>query len=379
MKKQHVVIVGGGFGGVESARFLARHKDLFEVTVISKQESFFYYPALYQLANRESTYFSVLKVCDMLPKNVNLIFDEVLGVEKESKKVSFYKREDISYDILILALGSVTEDFGTPGVRQYMCQFRTLEDIYCLHGIINEHRNSNQTEPLIVIGGGPTGVELASRIATIFQKDNLDKKLTHEHVIVIEASPILTAQLPKPAQNAILKRLKDLGIGVYTNALVKSYDGHILETSTGEFASSTTVWAAGLAAHPLLKEIKGEYDKKGRLMVNDYLESTVDSNIFVVGDSASTKKAGLAQTAIHDGKFVARSILQKLKKRSRKKYKDPTVGYAVPLGRSWAIASFGPFVFTGLLGYFIRQAIDFRYILTHVSFRAAIRIFLKKI
>lgn len=376
--KKRVVIVGGGFGGVEAARNLAKYPDLFEITLVSKQDNFLYYPALYQLANRNSTYFSVLRVADMLPKNVHLVIDEVLGIKRAEKKISFFKREDLEYDTLVLALGSVTEDFGTPGVRQYMCQFRTLEDIYCLHGIIHEHRTGNQTEPLIVIGGGPTGVELAARIATIFKKEDRVKELKHEHVVIIEASPTVVAQLPKQAQDAVLRRLTNLGIGIYTNTLVKSYDGQILETNTGEFASSTAVWAAGLAAHPLLREIKGEHDKKGRIVVNEFLESTVDEDIFVIGDSASTKKAGLAQTAIHDGKFAARSIMQKTKGLPRTAYQEPTVGYAVPLGKYWAIASFGPFVFTGILGFCIRQAIDFHYILTHVSFRAAWRIFVHK-
>lgn len=377
MIKTRVVIVGGGFGGVETARTLAPYAGIIDIVLVSKQESFLYYPALYQLAGKNATYFSVLRVTDMLPKQITFIRDEVIAIKPKEKKVSFFDREDLSYDILVLALGSVTEDFGTPGVREHMCQFRTLEDIYCLRGIMDTHRKSNQAEPLVIIGGGPSGVELAASIATLFKKENKGVEPTHEQVVIIEGAPTLVSQIPEKAKAIVLKRAVRLGIGVYTNARVLSYDGQILKTSTGEFASKTVVWAAGLAAHPLLKEVNGEYDKKGRIMVNEYLETTVDSNIFAIGDSASTMRAGLAQAAIHDGEFVGRSIVQKIKGKKRLVYKPPHVEYAIPLGPYWAIASLGPIVFKGIFGSFIRKIIDFHYLLTHVKIGPALRIFSK--
>jgi NADH dehydrogenase len=375
MTKKNVLIIGAGFGGIEAARKLAKYKDIVDVTLVTKQDGFLYYPALYKLAAQSSTAFSGLYVVDMVPKNIKIIVGEVIGINKLTKKISFFDKEDLNYDILVLAMGSVTEDFGTPGVREHMCQFRTLDDIHCLRGLINKHLETNHTEPIIVVGGGPTGVELAACIHDVFEKEASCGDESHNHVLIIEGSPSVVAQLPDRARHAIKNRLVKMGLGVYTGVRVTSYDGHILKTSTGEFISKTVVWAAGLAAHPLLKEIGGEYDKKGRVIVNDSLESTVDENIYIIGDSASTQKAGLAQTAIYDGNFVAKTIVSKIKNKKRPVYNQPNVGYAVPVGPRWGVASFGGLIFTGLLGSFIRDIIDFNYLITHHSFDVGIRIF----
>lgn len=375
MDRKKIVIAGGGFGGIEVARNLAKYKDIVDITLVSKQESFLYYPALYKLAYKETTSFSQLRIKDMVPAGTKLIFDEIISIKRDEKKISFFQRDDLGYDILILALGSVTEDFGTPGVREFMCQFRTLEDIHCLRGLIAEHKKNNHTEPIIVVGGGPTGVELAACIQDVFEKELGTPDNSHVHVAIIEGSPSVVSQLPEKARQKIKKRLVSMGLDVYTSTRVVSYDGHILKTNTGEFATRTVIWAAGLAAHPLLKEIGAEYDKKGHLVVNEYLETTVDDNIFAIGDSASTMRSGLAQTAIHDGKFVARSIIQKLKNKKRNIYKVPQVGYAVPVGPMWGIASFGPFILSGFLGSLIRDVIDFKYLLSSVSFKKAIAMF----
>ncbi len=370
--KKKVVIIGGGFGGIQAARTLQKHNSLVDVVLITKQENFLYYPALYKLAGKEATTYSQIKIKEMIPPGVSVIYDEVIGIKKDTKKLNFVDRADESYDILILAMGSVTEDFGTPGVREYMCQFRTLEDIRCLRGLIGSHSSNNHTEPIIVVGGGPTGVELAACIQDIFDKERGTRDESHVHVAIIEGSPSVVSQLPEKARYKIKKRLVKMGLDVYTTTRVTSYDGHILKTSTGEFATKTVIWAAGLAAHPLLKDVGAEYDKKGRVIVNDYLETTIDDNIFAIGDSASTVRSGLAQTAIHDGRFVARSIIQKIKHKSRSIYRVPSVGYAVPVGPRWGIASFGPFIISGFLGSLIRDFIDFRYLFANLGFKSAL-------
>src|SRR3990167_9182635 len=358
--KKNVVIVGGGFGGLESARILARYSNLFNITLISKQENFLYYPALYQLAEKASTYFSVLKIKDMLPRSINLIIDEVIGFDRIKKVVTFSNRSDLSYDILIVALGSVTEDFDR------------------LRGIILQYLDSNQNEPIIVVGGGPTGIELAAQISTLFKGESSYDNI-HPRVMVIEALSSVVAQLPERAQHFIKKHLLKLKVALYTNTKVTSYDGHILKTNNGEFISKTVVWAAGLAANPLLRDLNTETDKKGRVIVNEYLEIPTDNNVFVIGDSASTLRAGLAQTAIYDGAFVARSIIARTIRHKREVYSAPKhVGYAIPVGKGFGVASFGSFIFRGFLGSLFRNIVDFEYIIKRADLRSAIQIFFHK-
>ncbi len=377
IEKKNVVIVGAGFGGVEAARVLGGYPDLFNVILISKQESFLYYPALYQLTDKESTYFSVLKVKDMLPPSIDFIVEEVIGLNRTNKTVSFFSKPDISYDILIVALGSVTEDFGTPGVREHMCQFRTLEDLERLRGTVAHYVDSNQNEPIVVVGGGPTGIELAEQIATLFKNASFYDNV-HPHVMVIEGSSSVVAQLPERAQHYIKKHLLKIKVALYTNTRVTSYDGRILQTTNGEFAAKTVVWAAGLAASPLLRDLQTETDKRGRIVVNEYLEIPTDNSVFVIGDSASTLRAGLAQTAIYDGGFVGRSIVAKALGRKRNIYSAPSVGYAVPVGAGWGVASFGLLIVRGWLGAFLRNIIDFEYLIKRADIKSVMQIVFHK-
>lgn len=378
MSKKNVVIIGAGFGGVEAARILGNHHKLFNITIISKQESFLYYPALYQLADRESTPFSVLKVKDMINSSVNFILDEVISIDRKLKKVSFLERPHINYDILIVALGSVTEDFGTPGVREHMYQFRTIDDLDRLRVTVFNYLESNHNEPIIVVGGGPTGVELTAQIATLFKEASFYDTALHPHLMLVEGSPNMVSQLPQKAQIFIKKHLLKLKVALYTNTRVTSYDGKVLKTTNGDFASKTVVWAAGLAASPLLRDLDTETNKVGRVIVNEYLELPTDNNVFVIGDSAATVRSGLAQTAIYDGNFVAKSIIARSLNKKRQVYSAPNVGYAVPVGNRWGVASFGPFIFKGFLGSVLRNIIDFRYLLTRADVKSAKNIIFHK-
>lgn len=377
MEKKNIVIIGAGFGGVEAARILGRYPELVNVTLISKQESFLYYPALYQLADKKSTVFSLLKVKDMIPNVVNFVVEDIIGLNRENKTVSFLNKPDIKYDTLIVALGSVTEDFGIPGVREYMHQFRTLEDLEKLRGTIIKHIDSNQNDPIIIIGGGPTGVELAAQISMLFKNISFRDDI-HPQVMVIEGSPSVVAQLPERAQHFIKKHLLKLKIALYTNTRVTSYNGKVLETTNGEFAARTVIWAAGLAASPLLRDLKTEVDKRGHVIVNEYLEIPSDNSVFVIGDSASTMRSGLAQTAIYDGGFVARSIIHKIMNQKRRIYSAPSVGYAVPVGNNYGVASFGPIIIRGIFGSFFRKIVDIEYLLKRVDIKSVMEIFFKR-
>lgn len=378
MEKKNVVIIGAGFGGVEAARILGRYPGLVNITLISKQESFLYYPALYQLAEKKSTVFSLLKVKDMIPDSVNFVIEDIIGLNRVNKTISFLNKPDIVYDTLIVALGSVTEDFGIPGVREHMHQFRTLEDLNHLRETITKHIDSNQNDPIIIIGGGPTGVELSAQIATLFNSISSYNDI-HPHVMVIEGSPTVVAQLPERAQHYIKKHLLKLRIALYTNTRVTSYDGRVLQTSNGEFAAHTVIWAAGLAASPLIRDLKTELDKRGHVIVNEYLEIPNDNSVFIIGDSASTLRSGLAQTAIYDGGFVARSIVNKILNQKRRIYSAPSVGYAVPVGNNYGVASFGgTIIFKGILGSMFRKFVDLEYLVKRVDIRSVIEIFFKR-
>ena len=382
-KNKKIIILGSGFGGIEIARSLA-NQNHFDISLVSNQEHFVYYPALYELAALPQTAFTNIRIKDVLPKKINIIKGLASKITKDTKTIEIKENNsekitEINYDILIVAVGSITADFGIPGVKEHMCQFRTFDDIHNLRSLVKKHEATNHLEPIIIVGGGPTGIELAAGINESLDKNRSTKKTDHPHVYIVEGAPRLVSQLDEKTSSAITKKLRESGISIYTDTRVLSYDGSLLKTNTGDFATKTVVWAAGLGAHPLLSSIGNNTDKRGRLVVNDFLQYVEDENIYVIGDAASTTYSGLAQTAIHHGSFVAKNIIRKFAlNKSFLVYKPTKVGYAVPVGSSWGIASMGSIHIKGLFGFWIRKIIDFKYLVYLVGLSEAITRMFKK-
>ncbi len=366
LKKKNILILGSGFGGVESARMLGKYSRYFKVTIVSDSDRFLYYPALYLLTSKIKTHFSSLFVNQMVPPTVKIINAKITGLNASEKKVVTEKGE-ISYDILIVALGSSTLDYGIPGVMEHMRHFRNYKDAEELREIIKHHLDTDRIEPVIIIGGGPVGIELSAYIASIDEVSH--RPDGHPHIMMIEAMPRIAAQLSERVANVISRRLLKIDVSLCLDTKVLSYDGKILKTSKGDFISDTVLWSAGLGGNKLLKDF-GPVDKRGRLLVDEFLAVSSLPDVYAIGDASSTVFSGLAQTAIADGEFVARNIILIEEKRKPKKYNPPNVAYAMPVGHFWAVVSFGPIIISGWLGHLIRQAIDYKYLLTHLSWKA---------
>lgn len=364
--KKNILILGSGFGGVEAARTLGKYSRYFNVTILSDNPNFLYYPALYQLISKNKTHFSQLLVNKMVPPNVKILLGKITGFNPDEKKV-VTSIGDVSYDTLIVALGSSTADYGVPGVFDKMNLFRSFEDAEKLREVVKNHLQTDRIEPIIIVGGGPVGIELASYIASInTQIYGTDGK---PHVMIVEGNSRIAVQLSENTTKIVTKRLSKIFSSICLNTRVISYDGKILKTSKGDFISDTVIWSAGLVGNKLLKDF-GEVDKRGRLVVDEFLAIPNLPDVYAIGDSASTKNSGLAQTAIEDGIYIAHNIILKEERRKIKKYKIPFVAYALPVGYSWAIVDLGRFSIYGYLGHLIREFIDYKYLLTHLSWRA---------
>lgn len=357
-KKQKIVIVGGGFGGVKAALELADKSD-FDVTLVSDQPNFRYYPTLYHAATGGKVAASSIPLHEIFKgKSVTIVKDSIKRVDRVKRTISGKKVYE--YDELILALGVVTNFFGIKGLQEYAYGIKTIEEARRLRDHIHKHLIDDRKPDLnyVVIGGGPTGVELAGALPSyiLHIMDCHGLKDTKIHVDLVEAAPRLTPRMPRSYSQALARRLKRLGVKLYLGETVEAETADALTFSGHTLESHTVVWTAGVTNHPFFKDNNFTLTSHGKVLVNEYLET--ERNIYVIGDNADTPYSGMAQTALHDGKSVAHNLIRQSESKMRLAYKPAKPAYATPAGPRWAALLWGPFHTYGWLGWVLRSAAD---------------------
>ncbi len=358
----NITIVGGGFGGVKAALELAKDDDI-KITLISANRNFVYYPSLYSTAtghdHKES--WVPLEFIFRSHPNIKVVYDTISTINPE-KKTLVGKKLRYHYSKLILSLGSVTTYFGIEGLDHYAYGIKSESEIRTLQkhlfrqmgdaGIIDKR--------YVIIGGGPTGVELAGALGAYLQQLRKFFGLREQkiHITLVEASPRVLPRMSKASSNAAVKRLRDLGVKVETNKMVQSASADGLMVSGKPIQTQTIIWTSGVANAPFFKQNAAHFElnPRGKVVVDEYLQAR--QGIFVIGDNADTPLSGLAQTAIHDGVFVARNILRAKNGEKPRTYKTRNLGVVIPIGHNWSIYERGSLRFTGVLGAFMRDAAD---------------------
>lgn len=358
-KVPHVVIVGAGFGGLQAAKHL--RKAPVRVTVIDKRNHHLFQPLLYQVAtaglspaNIAAPIRSVLR----RSRNTDVIMGEVVGVNLVAKEVLLRDRA-IAYDYLILATGAHHSYFGKDEWEKHAPGLKTIQDATAIRQKILLAFEAAEIEPVaekrqdhlnfVVVGGGPTGVELAGSIAELGHKvlasdfRHIDPKSAR--IILVEAGPRILAGFPEDLSAEAMAALKRLGVEVRVNARVEDVNAEGVSVS-GEFIKShSVIWAAGVVASPAGKWLSAPTDRAGRVKVNPDLTVPGHENIFVIGDTAASFKndgkplPGVAPVAMQQGRYVAGSIKRRLRganKLSAFHYVDK--GNLATIGRSSAIA-----------------------------------------
>jgi len=358
----NVTIVGGGFGGVKAALELAKD-DSVKITLISNNNNFVYYPALYSTAtghDHKEAWVSLAHIFRDHP-SVKLVQDTITKINPDTKTLVGTKNNH-RYHKLILALGSVTTYFGIEGLDHYAYGIKSEEEIRTLQkhlfrqmgdqGIIDKR--------YVIIGGGPTGVELAGALGEYLEKLRKFFGLREQKIKItlVEASPRLLPRMSKAASKAALKRLQKLGVKVETKKMVQSATADGLVINGTPIQTQTVIWTSGVANAPFYRNNAAHFElsPRGKVVVDPYLQARPD--IFVIGDNADVELSGLAQTAIHHGVFVGRHILR-IKNGDKPKPLSPrNLGVVVPIGSNWAIFERGSLRFTGALGALMRDAAD---------------------
>lgn len=361
-KKKKLFIVGGGFGGVSVARELAHNKN-FSITLIDRKNYHLFQPLLYQVAmaglnpSDISTPFRSLFSGN---KNISILMAEVDDLDFENNKIHFDHKWH-EYDYLVMGCGSKHSYFGHPEWEDLAPGLKTIEQateirrrILMSFELAEKADTSEKLQyylTFVIIGGGPTGVELAGAISEMVNK-TLIKDFNHADlkktkVILVEGGPRLLAGFPEDLSAETLKTLTKMGVEVRLNTRADklSKDGLLLGSES--LKANTIIWAAGVFPSQLTDKIPAEKDRSGRVIVNKDLSLPNYKNVFVIGDQAAfldkEGKAlpGLAPVAMQQGKFVARLLKNDLKNQPRPEFKYFDKGIMATIGRSKAVVSTG--------------------------------------
>ena len=367
----HIVIIGAGFGGLEVARTL-KDADV-RITMVDKNNYHLFQPLLYQVATAALSPADIASPIRWIlrkQKNLAVILGEVLGIDPNRQLIRLQDQE-IGYDYLILAAGMTHSYFGqnswakfAPGLkflseateirRRILLAFETAEK--CARDPFKEGITT-----FAVIGGGPTGVEMAGAIAELTRlsmKDDFRKvNPCQNRILLIEAGPRLLPAMPKKLSLKAEDSLKKMGVEVLLSSPVTDIqEGHIAIGGT-QIKTRTVIWAAGLSASPLTGELGVDLDPVGRIKVNPDLSLPGHETIFAVGDLAYVEQdngapvPGLAPAAIQEGRLAARNVLQKILKEATRPFVYIDKGSMATIGRAAAVADVGPFKFSGMFAW----------------------------
>lgn len=411
----HVVIVGGGFGGLSAAKKLARGNQI-KITLVDKRNYHLFQPLLYQVAMAGLSPADIaypLRALLSQHENVEVLLGEVKEINKEEKWIRT-ESNLINFDYLILACGSTYTYFNSPEWEPFAPGLKTITQATEIRRRVflafeKAERAEDQAikdmyMTVVVVGGGPTGVELAGSLGEITRysilKDFDHIKPHQTKIILIEAGPTILPTMTVELQREARRELEELGVEVRTGQKVSDINEKGI-TAGGEFISAGTIlWAAGVAANPINKTLGVELDRQGRILVNRDLSIPGFSNIFVIGDQAHYEWGenkqplpGLAPVAMQQGRFVAKVIRGKiLGERVPAYFKYIDKGQMATVGRSRAVAMFKGLEFSGftawiswlmvhiyyLIGFKNRVFVLLQWAWTYLTYRRGARLIIEK-
>lgn len=362
MAKERVLILGGGFAGVKAALELC-HDDRFEVTLLSDDTDLRYYPTLYHSATggkRSNSSIPLKVIFDNKP--VTLAQGSAAKLIRKDKTVTTAKGRAYEYDTLLIALGVVTNYFGIPGLGEYSYSIKTQAEAERFKKHLHQQLDDERRPDLhyVIVGAGPTGIELAGALPDYLKHIMKCHGMEHRaiHIDLIEAAPRLLPRLPKDTSRHVRKHLKNLGIRLYLNSTVQGETADKLMVSGKPIRSHTVVWTAGVTNHPFFKDNGFVLTGRGKVAVDIYLQTEPD--IFVLGDNTNMPYSGMAQTALWDGKFVARNLKRHASGWRLRSYEAKPPVSVLPCGPHWAAVVWGHVRLYGWLGWFLREAADLK-------------------
>lgn len=390
-----VVIVGGGFGGLYAARALRRAE--VDVTVIDRRNHHVFQPLLYQVAMAALSPGDIASPIRWIlrrQRNAEVLLATVVAVDPVGKFVALADGERVPFDFLILASGATHAYFGHDEWRRRAPGLKTLDDALEMRRRVllaferaereaaAERRRALLT--FVVIGGGPTGVELAGALAEI-SRQSLSRDFRRidpgsARIILVEAGPALLSAFPPALRDAARRDLEKLGVEVITGSAVTDVTDRSVVIGGNTIEADTVLWAAGVAASPLGASLGVPVDRAGRVIVQPDLTIPEHNDVFVIGDLAAfagpdgRPLPGVAQVAIQMGRHAAHNIMRALEGQPYRAFRYKNLGNMATIGRASAVADFETFTMNGLAAWI---AWLFVHILNLIGFRNRLVVFVQ--
>ena len=384
----NVVVIGGGFGGL---KFLQRARSSkIQFTLIDKQNHHLFQPLLYQVATAvlspANIAFPIRRMFKNF-KNVKVILDEATDINRDEKNVTISSGEKIKYDQLVVSTGSKHSYFGNDDWSEYSNGLKGINDALQIRERLlrafekaeNEKNIEKRNKYLnfVVVGGGPTGVEMAGSIAEIAYKNMKEEfrnfKSSDANVYLIEATDKILPMYSERLSGKAEKYLADFGVQVRTNEKVIKIENDLVVTDKESIETDNVVWAAGNEASQIIKKLNTKTDSEGRAIVDPDCSIKEDGNVFVIGDAANYKDKnnstlpGIAPVAIQQGKYLAKIIKNKTLKQDRKPFKYYDKGMMATVGRYKAVGKIGKVEVSGFIAWLFWSAIHILYLIGYRS------------
>jgi len=393
-ERKHIVIVGGGFGGISAAKILK--KAPVDITIIDRTNHHLFQPLLYQVATAALSPGDIavpIRAIVGNKSNVRVLLGNVTGVDKSEKKLSLSDGRTVAFDKLILAPGARYNYFGNndwehhaPGLKSISDALQIRERILLSLEEAEQLDDPKLREPYltyVIIGGGPTGVEMAGAIAEIAKRNMMRDYTTFSknetRIFLVEAGPRILNGYPESLSNKAMESLEDMGVRVLTNTPVTDISKDEVHFKEGSIETPNIIWAAGVAASPLLNSLKVEQDRTGRVKVKQDLSLPGHPDIFVIGDAAYLEQDGgplpaLAPVAMQQGKYVAKVFRNDLSPENRQPFRYVDKGTMATIGRAKAVADIKGLKFSGFPAWLIWC---FVHILFLIGFRNRFKVFVE--
>ena len=371
MAQPHVVIIGGGFGGLYAARALKRAP--VRVTVLDRRNHHLFQPLLYQVAMAALSPGDIASPIRWIlrrQRNAHVLLAEAERVDV-ARRVVVLTDGEIAYDFLIVATGTTHAYFGHDDWREVAPGLKTLEDALDIrHRMLLAFERAERAVDeasrrrlltFVLIGGGPTGVEMAGALAEM-SRQSLARDFRHidpgsARIVLVEAGPSVLSAFPEKLRVAALRDLHRLGVEVHLGVPVTGVERGRVDIGGEVIEAETILWTAGVAASPLGASLNAPLDRAGRVRIQPDLTIPGRPEIFVIGDLASLDGTdgkplpGVAQVAIQMGKHAARQIVRTIEKQPLRPFRYRDLGNMATIGRASAIADFGTVRMTGWLAW----------------------------
>jgi NADH dehydrogenase len=387
MALPHVVIIGGGFGGLAAAKALRRRP--VRVTLLDRNNYHLFQPLLYQVATAALSPGDIASPIRWIVRhapNIRVLLGEAASIDPDTRCVVLADGARVSYDFLIVATGSSHTYFGHDEWSSAAPGLKTLEDALHIRRriLLAFERAERETDvsrrqellTFVLVGGGPTGVELAGTLAEIARHTLRDEfrsiDPTQARIVVVEAGPTILPSFAPKLRDAARASLTRLGVEVREGTAVTEVDELGVTAGTERIVAGTVLWTAGVAASPLVKSLNAPLDRAGRVLVSHDLSIPGHPEVFVIGDASLYSDEsghplpGVAQVAIQEAQHAAKSILRRVQGHPTERFVFHDKGSMAIVGRGAAIADLGWVRFSGVIAWLawlflhIVQLIGFR-------------------